>query len=87
MSPGCDGITAEHLIYGKSDLLFKHLSVAFSVILCHCVVPDVIRTGIIIPLLIKKKKKLKPNTTSNYKPGHHIELHIFKVTGNAYDAG
>ncbi len=63
-APGCDGITAEHLLHGKSDLLCRHLSIAFSAILTYCVVPVVLRTGIIIPLL--KKQTLDPNDTGTH---------------------
>ena len=52
-SPGIDGITSEHLAYGKSYELCQHLSRVYSLILSHCIVPEIFRTGIVIPLLKK----------------------------------
>ena len=48
-SPGIDGITSEHLAYGKSYELCQHLSRVYSLILSHGIVPEIFRTGIVIP--------------------------------------
>ena len=64
--PGIDGITSEHLAYGKSYELCQHLSRVYSLILPHGIVPEIFRTGIVIPLL--KKPTLNPNHPTNYRP-------------------
>ena len=65
-SPGIDGITAEHLLYGKSDVLCTYLAKFLSHILSHTVVPKIYSYGIIIPVL--KKPTLNPNRPENYRP-------------------
>ena len=65
-SPGCDGITAEHMVYGKCDVLCEHLSSIYTTVLARNIVPTVIRTGVIIPLL--KKPTLNPHVAENYRP-------------------
>ena len=65
-SPGCDGITAEHLIHGRSTMLCNLLASFYTFILSHCIVPCVFNTGIIIPIL--KKSCLNPNTPENFRP-------------------
>ena len=65
-SPGIDGITGEHLKYGKSDILCETLAKLFSCILSYRVVPSVFYIGVIIPIL--KKPSLNPNDTSSYRP-------------------
>ena len=49
-SPGIDGITSEHLAYGKSYELCQHLSRVYSLILSHGIVPEIFRTGIVTSL-------------------------------------
>ena len=44
-SPGLDGITAEHLIYGKSSLLCSLLASLYTVILSRVCVPTLFTTG------------------------------------------
>ena len=65
-SPGLDGITAEHLIYGKSSLLFSLLASLYTVILSRAYVPTLCTTGLIVPIL--KKSTLNPNIAQNYQP-------------------
>jgi hypothetical protein len=65
-APGCDGVTAEHLIYGLSDILCEHLAFINSAIMSFSVVPNVFTVGIIVPIL--KKPTLDPNCPSNYRP-------------------
>ena len=65
-SAGHDGITAEHLIFGKSNVLLSHLSRALSLTMTYSIVPDVLTIGIIIPIL--KKSFLNPNVPANYRP-------------------
>ena len=63
---GVDGITAEHLLYGESRPLLQHLAILYSTIITYGIVPDVFKTGIIVPIL--KKSTLNPNLTENYRP-------------------
>ena len=63
---GLDGITTEHLQYGQSDILYKHLSVFYSIIFSMCIVPHCFTVGTIIPIL--KKATLNPNLPANYRP-------------------
>ena len=65
-SPGLDGITAEHLQYGKSQSMCEILADLFSLMLSRGCVPSVFHTGIIIPIL--KKATLDPNEAKNYRP-------------------
>ena len=65
-SPGMDGVSSEHLIYGKSKKLFLLLSSLFSTILSRAFVPECFYTGVIIPIL--KKSTLDPNRPENYRP-------------------
>ena len=65
-SPGLDGITPEHLIYGKSMLLCSLLATVYSVILSSACVPTSFTTGLIVPVL--KKSTLNPNIVKNYRP-------------------
>ena len=65
-SPGYDGITAEHLSFGKSDILLDRLAYLYNAILTYSIVPSVFLTGIIVPIL--KKSTLNPNIAENYRP-------------------
>ena len=65
-SPGTDGITAEHLFYGNCDILRRHLSALCSHIFNHTIVPTVLQTGVIVPIL--KKPTLNPNDPANFRP-------------------
>ena len=49
-SPGCAGITAEHLVYGKSQVLLGGLAGLYSAIFIYSIVPEVFLTGIIVPI-------------------------------------
>ena len=66
VSAGCDGITAEHLNYGLSDALCNVLADIYSTLLSYSIVPEVLQTGIIIPIL--KKSSLDANVSTNYRP-------------------
>ena len=64
-SPGLDGITAEHLIYGKSSLLCSLLASLYTFVLSRACVPTLFTTGLIVPIL--KKSTLNPNIAHNYR--------------------
>ena len=64
-SPGLDGITVEHLIYGKSSLLCSLLPSLYTVIQSRACVPTLSTTGLIVPIL--KKSTLTPNIAQNYR--------------------
>ena len=66
VSPGIDGITAEHLIYGNCESLRSHLVNIYNALFTHIIVPSVLSTGIIIPIL--KKPTLDTNVPNNYRP-------------------
>ena len=65
-SPGMDGISSEHLIYGQSNKLLSLLSSLFTVILSRVCVPTYFQTGIIIPIL--KMSTLYANNPEYYRP-------------------
>lgn len=65
-SPGCDGITVEHLTYGMSHTLASILAQLYSVALSHAIVPHVFASGLIIPII--KKPSSDPNEPSNFRP-------------------
>ena len=66
ISPGCDGITTEHLQHGMCPALAVILANLYSVILSTATVPSVVSAGVIIPVL--KKPSCDPNLPSNYRP-------------------
>ena len=76
-SPGLDGITAEHLIYGKSSLLCSLLASLYTVILSRACVPTLFTTGLIVPIL--KKSTLNPNIVQNYRPITLSSIHTKMV--------
>jgi hypothetical protein len=65
-APGCDGLTAEHLIHGSCPSLLNHLCTLFNIILSHSIVPYSFCIGIIIPIL--KKPNANPNIAENFRP-------------------
>ena len=65
-SPGADGVTSEHLSFGKSDILCNTLAKLFSTLLTYSVVPSVFTLGIIVPFL--KKPTLNPHNTGSFRP-------------------
>ena len=75
--PGLDGITAEHLIYGKSLLLCSLLASLYTVILSRAYVPTLFTTGLIVPIL--KKSTLNPNTAQHYRPITLSSIHTKTV--------
>ena len=52
-SPGIDGITAEHLQYGKSDILCSIIASSYSVILTYSYVPSTFTCGVIVSVIKK----------------------------------
>ena len=79
-SPGLDGITAEHLIYGKPSLLCSLLASLYTVILSRACVPTLctlFATGLIVPIL--KKSILNPNIAQNYRPITLSSIHTKMV--------
>ena len=65
-SPGSDGVTSEHIKYGKSDILCQCLSTLYSFIISYGVVPSTFTIGVIVPAL--KKPNLNINDPVNYRP-------------------
>ena len=65
-APGIDGITTEHLLYGRSSTLLSFLANLYTCILCSNTIPQIFQVGVIIPLL--KKSTLDPNSTNSYRP-------------------
>lgn len=65
-APGIDGITGEHLKYGKSETLCSILSSLFTYLLSWQIVPHTFKVGVIVPVL--KKPTLNPNDPANYRP-------------------
>ena len=65
-SPGLDGITAEHLIYGKSSLMCSLLASLYTIILSRAYVPTLFTTGLIVPIL--KSPTLNLNIAQNDWP-------------------
>ena len=59
-----DGVTAEHLIHGKSQTLCYLLSDELLTI-SKCCVPTIFHTGLKVPIL--KKTTLNPNVSKNYR--------------------
>ena len=49
-TPGMDGVTSEHLLYGKSSALLTILSSLCSFILSNACVPTAFNTGVVIPI-------------------------------------
>ena len=76
-SPGLDGITAEHLIHGKSSLLGSLLASLYTIILSRACVPTLFTTGLIVPIL--KKSTLNPNIAQNYRPITLSSIHTKMV--------
>ena len=50
-SPELDGITAEHLIYGKSSLRCSRLASIYTIILSRACGPTLFTTGLIVPIV------------------------------------
>ena len=42
-SPGCDGITVEHILHANSHLLLSHLAILCTVILSRNIVPNILK--------------------------------------------
>ena len=76
-SHGCDGITAEHLVYSKSQVLLDRLAGLYSAIFIYSIVPEVLLTCIIVPIL--KKSTLNPNSAENYRPNMLSSVHAKHV--------
>ena len=72
-SPGCDGITPEHLAYGMSPALASALAELYSLIISTATVPSIFTSGLIIPIL--KKSSCDPNVPANYRPITLSSLH------------
>ena len=86
VSPGFDGISAEHFIHGNCELLRRHLASLYNNMLIYNVVPDILSTGVIIPIL--KKATADPNSADNYRPitlssthGKILEILMMPDTG------
>ena len=72
-SPGVDGVTAEHLQFGLSEMMISHLCDLYSLVLSYACVPNDFSTGIIIPIL--KKSTLNPNRPDSYRPVTLSSIH------------
>ena len=66
VSPGIDGISVEHLFHALCPNLCSVLADIYSMILSYSFIPDIFKTGIIIPIL--KKSTLDTNQPANYRP-------------------
>ena len=65
-APGFDGVTAEHLLYASSDTFCSVLARMYENIFRYNIVPDVLKVGVIIPIL--KKSTLDVSAFNNYRP-------------------
>ena len=65
-TPGCEGITTEHLKYALDSKLPLHLCVLFSLCVRTGITPDKFNMGIMVPVL--KKTTLDPGCAVNYRP-------------------
>lgn len=65
-SPGVDGVTAEHLQYGRSPALLAAVARLLTICLSTCSVPATFADSVIVPLL--KKPHLDPHCLDNYRP-------------------
>ena len=61
---GTDGISAEHIKHGSSDLLV-HLSIVFQAVMKHGCVPDQWKESTIVPLL--KDRNGDKSDPDNYR--------------------
>jgi hypothetical protein len=77
VAPGSDGITAEHLQFGCSEVLCDVLCDIYSMMLSHAIVPSLFKTGVIIPVI--KKATCDPNVPKSYRPITLSSLHC-KIT-------
>ena len=66
VSPGIDGITAEHFIYGNCESLRTYLKCLYNGMFREILVPSFLKTGNIIPIL--RKATLESNVPNNYRP-------------------
>ena len=65
-APGYDEVTAEHLRYAASDVFCDALASIYRTIFTYNLVPDVLRVGVIVPIL--KKPTLDVSAFNNYRP-------------------
>ena len=65
-TPGCDGITTEHLKYALDSKLPLHLCALFSLCVRTGITPDKFNMVIMVPVL--KKTILDPGCAANYRP-------------------
>jgi hypothetical protein len=86
-TPGCDGITTNHLKFAADSKLVLHLTDMFNICMKFGVLPDAFGHGILVPIL--KKSTLNPGEASSYRPitisvipSKLLELHILHVCGN-----
>jgi exonuclease III len=66
VSPGLDGITAEHFLHGNCEPLRKCLLILYNTIVNCKIIPNTLAIGVIVPVL--KKATLNPNVGGNYRP-------------------
>ena len=65
-SPGPDGVTAEHLLYGSSPTLLHALASILNASLAEMRVPTSFTSSTVVPLI--KKSSLDPDCADNYRP-------------------
>ena len=65
-SPGPDGVTAEHLVYGSSPELLRTLAALLTACLDQMCVPTNFTCSTVVPLI--KKNGLDPDCPDNYRP-------------------
>ena len=68
VSPGYDGLCAEHFIYGNSSKLRDVLANAYNIIFRDYIIPKALCSGLIIPILNKTvaKPKLAHQLSTNH---------------------
>ena len=65
-SPGADGVTAEHLIYGSSPVLLQVIASLLTACLAEMRVPASFAISTVVPLI--KKSGMDPDCADNYRP-------------------
>jgi len=85
-APGIDGITAEHILWGKDTRLINILCNMLTICFRYGIVPDSSTKGLLIPLL--KKPNSDSTIPKNYRPivisttiSKLIEIHILQQCG------
>ena len=65
-APNIDGVTTEHMLYALSDTFCTELMNLYSTMFKFNVIPDVLKIGVIVPIL--KKSTLTDTVCENFRP-------------------